>query len=110
VLLQQLGNFEVDVECRAVVTHEVGDATRTCALAGGDHRTGPSVQEKPMAEINVQRRPANPVWWIVGVIAMLIVIWAIFAWVGNDTGQYGVGRTSVEEQTLASLASTTGMP
>lgn len=37
-----------------------------------------------MAEINVQRRSSSGLWWIIGLVALAILIWALFAWSGAD--------------------------
>jgi hypothetical protein len=33
-----------------------------------------------MADINVQRKSSNALWWILGLIALLVLLWFIFAW------------------------------
>ena len=38
-----------------------------------------------MADINVQRKSSNALWWIIGLIALLVVLWFILSW-GTEPG------------------------
>jgi hypothetical protein len=38
-----------------------------------------------MAEINIQRKSNNALWWILAIVAVVIIAWMLFAWTG--TGQ-----------------------
>jgi hypothetical protein len=60
-----------------------------------------------MAEIKVQRRSSNAVWWIVGVIALIVLLWMIFAWAGWDTGVNDVGSAAPAGRTIEPAG---GMP
>lgn len=40
-----------------------------------------------MAEINIQRKSSNTLWWILGIVALVILAWFLFAWMGGDTTQ-----------------------
>ena len=33
-----------------------------------------------MADINVQRKSPSAIWWILGVVALLILLWVLFGW------------------------------
>jgi hypothetical protein len=37
-----------------------------------------------MADINIQRKSSNVIWWVIGVIAALVIIWMLWAWMGRD--------------------------
>lgn len=38
-----------------------------------------------MSEINIQRKSGtNMLWWILGIVALLIVAWLLFANTGTD--------------------------
>jgi hypothetical protein len=32
-----------------------------------------------MAEINIQKKSANPMWWVLAIVAVVIVGWLLFA-------------------------------
>lgn len=39
-----------------------------------------------MSEINIQRKSgSNVLWWVLGLVALLIVAWLLFANMGTDT-------------------------
>lgn len=38
-----------------------------------------------MADINIQRKSSNAVWWILGIVALVIVAWFLFTMMGGDT-------------------------
>ena len=33
-----------------------------------------------MAEINIQRRPSTAIWWIIGIIALAVIVWMLLGW------------------------------
>jgi hypothetical protein len=40
-----------------------------------------------MAEINIQRKSSNALWWVLGIVALVILVWFLFTWMGADTRQ-----------------------
>ena len=39
-----------------------------------------------MSQINIQRKSgSNVLWWVLGIVALLIVLWLLFANTGTDT-------------------------
>jgi hypothetical protein len=50
-----------------------------------------------MAEINIQPKSSNTMWWVLGVVALLVVVWLLFAGTGDSTP-----RTSLELELPAS--------
>lgn len=44
-----------------------------------------------MADINLQRKSSSgALWWVLGIVALIILIWMIWAWM--DTGRTGTVR------------------
>jgi hypothetical protein len=33
-----------------------------------------------VADINIQRKSSSAIWWILGVVALVVLIWLLFAW------------------------------
>jgi hypothetical protein len=33
-----------------------------------------------MADINVQRKSPSAIWWILAIVALLILLWVLFGW------------------------------
>jgi hypothetical protein len=50
-----------------------------------------------MAEINIQRKSSNTLWWILGIVAIVLLVWFLFAWMGGDRTQpmTGTGSTGM---------------
>jgi hypothetical protein len=46
-----------------------------------------------MAEINVQRKSSNALWWVLGIVALVLVAWFLFAWMGGDTQRVSIALT-----------------
>ena len=59
-----------------------------------------------MADIKLQPRSTNALWLILAIIALLIVVWTIFAWVDSSPGAYGVGLVSSAVRMFAGMVST----
>jgi hypothetical protein len=48
-----------------------------------------------MAEINIQRKSSSSaLWWVLAIVGVIIIAWALFAWTGRGTGTgTGTGAT-----------------
>jgi hypothetical protein len=33
-----------------------------------------------VAEINIQRKQASAIWWVIGLITLAVILWALFDW------------------------------
>ena len=33
-----------------------------------------------MADINVQRKSSSALWWVLGILALIVLLWFLFAW------------------------------
>jgi hypothetical protein len=52
-----------------------------------------------MAEINVQQKSSSAIWWVIGIIALALVLWFVFGWNwGTDTGAYNQGVGALPQQ------------
>ncbi len=50
-----------------------------------------------MADINLQRKSStSALWWVLGIIALVIIIWMVWAWTG--TGRTGTGTVQLPAQ------------
>lgn len=59
-----------------------------------------------MADINVQRRSSNAVWWIIGIVAAVILLWLLFGWGNTGTMTDPVGRGITLDQLAAMVVNT----
>lgn len=54
-----------------------------------------------MADIDIQRKSSSWLWWVLGIIAVLLIVWAI-ASMWNSQPEPGIGMT-LEPALLAGM-------
>jgi hypothetical protein len=53
-----------------------------------------------MPNTNSPSRPSTAVWWIIGILALVLLVWLLFAWTEPLAGaQYRADNSSAEAPT-----------
>lgn len=42
-----------------------------------------------MADINIQHKSSNAVWWILGILALILVVWMLWGWMDTEPAVRG---------------------
>jgi type VI protein secretion system component VasK len=45
-----------------------------------------------MAEIQIQRKSPGTVWWVLGIVALIVVVWMMWAWADTNQRYDGTSR------------------
>lgn len=48
-----------------------------------------------MADINIQRRSSHAVWWVLGLIALIVIAWMVWSGRTGTTGMSSLASDSV---------------
>jgi len=57
-----------------------------------------------MAEINIQRKSSNAIWWILAIVAVVLIVWFLMAGTGRQP------MTQAPAPALPSFAASAGGP
>ena len=56
-----------------------------------------------MADINIQRKSSNAIWWILGIVALVLIVWFVMRGTGEQP------MTQAPAQALPSFTASAGV-